>query len=106
MQSNIFFLTNTNRNRALAQTWEYSSNDQSKHVLFHIEANPQIPNVKSFANIGSIGYENDSNDILFMLGSLFKISEIEDEKDGIINIKMSLCALDETNKSKELYESN
>lgn len=99
-----FFLTNSNRDKALSYTADYSSCDEFKCVLFTIEANPQIENAKLFANIGSIGYVNDPDDVLFMIGSLFEITEIEDEKDGIINIKMRLCANNDMNTVQQLCD--
>jgi len=99
-----FFMTNSELEKALSYTSEFSSSGEYKRILFSIEANPQIANVKPFAKIGSIGYNNDQNDVLFMIGSLFKITEIEDEKDGIINVKMTLCANDDTNTSKQLCD--
>jgi tetratricopeptide (TPR) repeat protein len=99
-----FFMTNLELEKALSYTSEFSSSGEYKRILFIIEANPQIANVKPFAKIGSIGYNNDQNDVLFMIGSLFKIAEIEDEKDGIINVKMTLCANDDTNTSKQLCD--
>jgi tetratricopeptide (TPR) repeat protein len=99
-----FFLTNSDRAKALSYTSEYSSSNEYKRILFIIEANPQIENVKPFAKISSIGYNNDQNDVLFMIGSLFKIIEIQDEKDGIINVKLTLCANDDTNRMKQLFD--
>lgn len=92
-----FFMTNLDREKALSYTSNYSSSSEYKRILFIIEANPEIENVKPFAKIGSIGYNNDPNDVLFMIGSLFRITEIQDEKDGIINVKMTLCTNDDTN---------
>ncbi len=97
-----FFSTNLDRDKALSYTADYSLSNGDKRILFIIEADPQIENVKPFAKIGSILNNNDQNDVLFMIGSLFKITEIEDEKDGIINIKLTLCENDDTSKCKEL----
>jgi len=99
-----FFLTNLNREKALSYTSEYSSNNEYKRILFNIEANPQIENVKPFSRIGSIGNNNDQNDVLFMIGSLFKITKIQDESDGIINVKLTLCANDDMNILKKLFD--
>jgi tetratricopeptide (TPR) repeat protein len=90
-----FFLANSNRETITSYMADYGPSDAAhKRILFIIEANPQIKNVKLFAKIGSLSDYNDPNDVMFAIGSLFKITEIQDEKDGIINIKMSLCAND------------
>ncbi len=99
-----FYITNSNREKALSCTADFSSSVEYKRVLFIIEANPQIENIKSFANIGSIGYNNDPDDFLFMIGSPFKITGIEDEKDGITTINMTLCASDDTNTLKAPFD--
>ncbi len=98
------FLTNSNRETILSYMSSYDLSNEWKRILFIIEANPQIPNVKPFAKIGSLSNYNDTNDVLFMIGSLFKITEIEDEKDGIINIKMTLCANDDQNELKTSFD--
>jgi tetratricopeptide (TPR) repeat protein len=99
-----WFLTNSNREAILSYMSSYDSSNECKRILFIIEADPQIPNVKPFAKIGSLSNYNDPNDVLFMIGSLFKITEIEDEKDGIINIKMTLCANDDENALKASFD--
>jgi tetratricopeptide (TPR) repeat protein len=98
----LFLLTNSDRAKALSYTADCSLSNGDKRILFTIEADPQIENVKPFARIGTIGHNNDPNDVIFMIGSLFRIAEIEDEKDGLINIKLTLCGKDDTNQLIEL----
>ncbi|CAF3527703.1 unnamed protein product [Rotaria sordida] len=99
-----FFLTNSDRNTALSCISNISLSNEYQRILFIIEANPQIENVKLFAKISSLINNKDSNDVLFMIGSLFKITEIQNEQDGIINIKMSLCGNDSENASKAMFD--
>jgi len=101
-----FFFATVNRDTAVIYIPEQN---ECKRVLYDIEANPQIPGVKPFIKLGS---SSDQDEVLFMLGSLFKINEIRDEENGIIIIKMSLCAsendipfkdqLNDTNEEKDL----
>ncbi|CAF2600933.1 unnamed protein product [Rotaria sp. Silwood2] len=99
-----FFLGSTDRNTALLYMPDISSSNEYQRILFIIEANPQIENVKLFAKISSLTKKEDPNDVLFMIGSLFKITEIQNEQDGVINIKMSLCGNDTENPMKALFD--
>ncbi|CAF0825499.1 unnamed protein product [Adineta steineri] len=90
-----FFLTNSNRETIVSYMSNYPSANECKHILFIIDADPEISNIKPFAKIGSLSDFNDPNDVLFMIGSLFKITSIEETQDGIVNIEMKLCANDD-----------
>jgi hypothetical protein len=85
-----FLWSSLDRKTALVYTPDSNSSDEYKCVLFTIEADPQIKGVKPFAKIHTLSNCDDSNAILFMIGSLFKITEIQDEKEGLINIKIIL----------------
>ncbi|CAF1153712.1 unnamed protein product [Rotaria sp. Silwood1] len=99
-----FLLASTDCNASSLDTPDITSSNEYQRILFIIEANPQIENVKPFAKIGSLINEKDSNAVLFMIGSLFKITEIQNGQNGVINIKMSLCGNDSENNIKSLFD--
>ncbi|CAF3516994.1 unnamed protein product [Rotaria sp. Silwood2] len=62
-------------------------------VLLDIEINKSLKDVKPYGNISSQSYFMEEKEILFMVGSIFKIqSVVEPESDGMWTIKLSLCS--------------
>jgi tetratricopeptide (TPR) repeat protein len=92
-----FFSTTLNRD--VAMVFIADQNEQ-KRVLFEVEANPQIEGAKAFMKMGPVFDQIDDDEVLFMLGSLFKINEIRDDENGITIIKMALCANENDNSIK------
>lgn len=88
-----FFLANTDRTTASLSIENQCSNNE-KRVVFTVEANPRLTGIKPFAKIGSLSQTNDQNYVLFMIGSLFKLTDIIEETNELINIKLTLCAGD------------
>ncbi|CAF3143544.1 unnamed protein product [Rotaria socialis] len=99
-----FLLANLDRDKALSCTSNSGSSDRCKRILFIIEANPNIENVKSFAKIDSFTNRVSPGSVLFMIGSLFKIIEIKHEENNIINVKVLLCGNDSENSTKTLFD--
>ncbi|CAF0853883.1 unnamed protein product [Adineta ricciae] len=93
-----FLWTNTDREKAISYVSYDASNNEYKRLLFEIEADPQTANVKPFAKLDFVSTINDPDQVLVMLGSLLRIINIDDEKDGIINIKAQLCGTDDDNQ--------
>jgi len=94
-----FFLANTDRSKASQSIAKQDSNN-AKRVVFTVEANPKLAGVKPFAKIGPFSSINDENDVLFLIGSLFKLTDIVEESNDLINIKLTLCAADTTNTNQ------
>ncbi|CAF3200840.1 unnamed protein product [Rotaria socialis] len=66
------------------------SNGDLQPVLFEIEADPRIDGVKPFANITPFSYIPDEEEILMMLGSIFRLVHIRYEGQlCIIQLKLS-----------------
>jgi tetratricopeptide (TPR) repeat protein len=70
------------------------SNDLQR-VLFEIDANPQLENIKPFSNIASQSYYPNEQQTLFMLGSIFRLTNIRQEHDGIWTVRLTLCSENE-----------
>ena len=71
---------------------------ERKRVLFEIEANPEIPGAKPFIKIGRLFDFEEDEEVVFMLGPLFKVNEVRDDENGITIVKMSLCANEQKNE--------
>ena len=90
-----FFSTTTDRDIALIYIAEQN---EYKRVLFEIDADPDIQGVKSFINGNWSSDLSNEGEVLFMIGSLFKIQEIRVDENGINIIKMSLCTMEKKNE--------
>ncbi len=68
---NTFFITTYQRDKALLDL-KQTTNEQK--ILFEIDADPSIEEIKSFADITSFSYSKKQSQIIFMLGSIFRIN--------------------------------
>ncbi|CAF3648668.1 unnamed protein product [Rotaria socialis] len=87
---NSFFSTSLNRQQAIRFLNEYTFSHNFQKVLFEIDADPQLENLKSFAKINSISSYANEQEILFMLGSIFRLVNVKQEKNGLCTIQMIL----------------
>ncbi|CAF4627080.1 unnamed protein product, partial [Rotaria sp. Silwood2] len=90
---NTFLSTSVDRDLALffLGSSEELDNDLQR-VLFEIDANPQINGTKPFADITRHSFMMDEQEVLFMLGAIFRINTIRHiEDDQIWIIHMTLC---------------
>ncbi|CAF4107348.1 unnamed protein product [Rotaria magnacalcarata] len=79
--------------RDFALSFVPSSNDATERILFDIDVNSNVCSVtKLFANIAAKSTIPDEDGVLFMLGSIFRIKNIVQQKDGICLIQMCLCS--------------
>lgn len=74
-----------------------------ERVLFDIVADPNVVTTKPFANISSLSNFPDETEILFMVGSIFRINSITCNKQQVWIIEMSLCG-DSENSLKAILE--
>ncbi|UJR12605.1 hypothetical protein I4U23_016780 [Adineta vaga] len=65
-------------------------------ILFEFHLDKRISNTKSYANIKELSYFHDEEEVLIMLGSIFRINQIEynDEENIWIGI-LTLCTDDD-----------
>ncbi|CAF4134058.1 unnamed protein product, partial [Adineta steineri] len=92
---NSFFSTSDERRTALFLLGDITTQIDSERVLFEIDADPKMVNTKSFANISKHSYFPDESEVLFMIGSIFRLNNINRNDDQIWIIKMTLCNDDE-----------
>ncbi|CAF0938512.1 unnamed protein product [Adineta steineri] len=74
-------------------------------VLFEIDADPTVVTTKPFADISQFSDFSDELEVLFMLGSIFRLNSIiRDDENQIWIIQMCLCSDDEHNLKQILMD--
>jgi len=99
---NSFFSTSTDRDKALKFIPEPDIPDGLERVLFVIDAHPCVVTTKPFADISSYSAFREEFEILFMIGSIFRIEDVRQDDDEIWIIQMRLCS-DDHHHLKELF---
>ncbi|CAF1195107.1 unnamed protein product [Adineta steineri] len=70
--------------------------DGIEKVLFEIDADPKVGTTKPFADISEFSDFIDESEVLFMLGSIFRLNSItRDNQNSFWIIQMCLCSDDE-----------
>jgi tetratricopeptide (TPR) repeat protein len=93
---NSFFSTSNDRTTALFLLGDSSVLIDLERVLFEIDADPKIITSKSFADIRNLSHFPVESEILFMLGSIFRLERIShNDDDKVWIIQMTLCGDDE-----------
>jgi tetratricopeptide (TPR) repeat protein len=91
---NAFFSTTIDRETSLAFLDSMDSSDEYNmmRVLFEIDADPRLEGTKPFANIIWLSYCFGQQEILMMVGSIFRIVEIQHEENQMCIIRLVLCS--------------
>lgn len=92
---NSFLSTTTNRAVAHMYMAERIQQHTLERVLFVIDADSQVIKMTPFANITKYSHFDEESEVLFMLGSIFRIVSISFDDDQVWIIQMSLCGDDE-----------
>jgi len=95
LSMNSFLSTSRNRSIALDFVRLASTDNGTQLVLFEIEIDPRMK-TKAFADIAPMSYHKNEDEVLIMLGALFRIEKIvEDKKNGIWIARLSLASEDD-----------
>jgi tetratricopeptide (TPR) repeat protein len=95
LSMNSFLSTSRNRSTALHFARSTPVSDGIQRIIFEIEIDPRLQ-TKAFANVTSISYFENEDEVLIMLGALFRIEKvIEDKKDRIWVVRVSLASEDD-----------
>jgi tetratricopeptide (TPR) repeat protein len=86
---NTFLSASPDRQQAISIFQDYETSENIFKILFEIDINPQFHDIKSFADITSFSYSSNIKEILFMIGSIFRIENFSQDKNGIIIISMT-----------------
>ena len=94
LSMNSFLSTSRKRSTALEFSHKSRRRNNMRAILFEIKIDPQL-RTKAFADVSEISCY-DENEILIMLGALFRIDEIvEDDQDHIWIARVSLASEDD-----------
>ncbi|CAF2843007.1 unnamed protein product [Rotaria sp. Silwood2] len=90
---NSFFSTSTNKQKALSFLNLSDATSNFESVLFEIDADPLVAITKPFADISPHSAYPGEAEILFMLGSIFRLKSIKRSGDSHVwIIGMTLCS--------------
>jgi tetratricopeptide (TPR) repeat protein len=105
---NSFFSTSLNREQTLNMyTGINAPNNRTEHnVLFEIEVDTRLEGVRPFAAISDrSAFEGTEEEVLFMIGSLFKISDVTYHEDTKIWIVQLVLASADVFELKPLFNA-
>ena len=89
---NSFFSTTFDRNVALFFLGESNAPDGLQRVLFEIDADPCQDGIKPFASISSMSHCPGEEEVLMMIGSVFRLIDIHFNEHGLWIVRMRLCS--------------
>jgi tetratricopeptide (TPR) repeat protein len=93
---NTFFSTYINRDDALNSFNDYEQNNTNmKKIIFKIDVNSRLMKIKPFADITVHSQTVNGEEVLFSLGSIFHLKNIDQGKNEIYTIHLSLCSDDD-----------
>ncbi|CAF4964940.1 unnamed protein product [Rotaria sp. Silwood1] len=102
---NSFFSTSTNEQKALSFLKRSHVTDNLKPILFEIIADPTVINTKPFADISQYSAFPNESEILFMLGSIFRLESVKrNSDDQVWIIRMVLSSDDEHDLKQVLMD--
>lgn len=103
LSMNSFLSTSIDRQLALFLLGDSNTSSDSLRVLFEIDLDPQVVGSKPFADITSLSYFNEENEVLIMLGSIFRVENIYMNENQIWIIRMTLSS-EEKQEYKTLFD--
>ena len=101
---NSFLSTTIDRQASLAHLDRMDKSDrfEMQRVLFEIDADPRLSGMKPLANIIWLSYCFGQQEVLMMMGSVFRLLEIQDDQEITI-IRVVLCS-DQDLELNETFE--
>jgi len=101
---NSFFSTSMSRQRSMLFLNQMKASNDLHRVLFEIDADPHLTSSKPFADISKYSDYSDEQEILFMIGCVFRLIDVRRSNDGEMWIvRMKLCG-DNEHDMKKLFE--
>ena len=93
MTINSFLLTYLQRDKVIQDLKEL---EHGRRVLFEIDADPHLTGIQPFSQLKSLNLSHDDNEILFMVGSVFRIDHIQQQSNDFIIVQLTLCSIDDS----------
>jgi len=100
ISTNSFFSTSQNRKKAMYFLNRDLLPSESSRVLFEIDANPNVISSKPFADISQYSVYRNEQEILFMIGCVFRLTDVRQDPEHFWTVKMRLCSDDEHDMKK------
>lgn len=101
ISTNPFFSTTSNYQKALSFFKGSKTTATTEKILYEIKANPNVGKTKPFANISQQSQYQKEEEVLFMIGSIFQLTNISfDETNQCSIIKMTL----RSDEEKQIFE--
>jgi hypothetical protein len=91
---NTFLSTTLDRSISLIYLGNGNPKNNLQKVLFEINVDP-MKNTKVFADISKISNYEDEREVLFMLGSIFRLESVQHNNEDTWIIRMNFCNDDE-----------
>ncbi|CAF3019923.1 unnamed protein product [Rotaria sp. Silwood2] len=89
---NSFFSTSTDKEQACSFLKAPDNTENLVGVLFEIDADPRMAITKPFADLSEFSEYEDEAEVLFMIGSIFRLGNVKHSKnDQVWIIQMTLC---------------
>ncbi|CAF2096809.1 unnamed protein product [Rotaria magnacalcarata] len=99
---NSFFSTSTDYWKALSFLDLSDTSGDLERIVFEINADPKIVTTKPFADISKDSVFSDEAEVLFMIGSIFRLKSIKRDENQVWIIQMTLCSDDENDLKQVL----
>jgi tetratricopeptide (TPR) repeat protein len=99
---NSFFSTSRNRKQALVFTNTTIPIDGLRQILFDIQVDIRL-STKPFADVSKLSYFQEEEEIIFMLGSVFRITNVYYSKDEHVWIAELILCNENDHDLKDLF---
>ena len=99
---NSFFSTTIQYSKALSFFNRSKSTGNTEKVLFQIKANPHVVTTKPFANITQLSWYSKEEEVLFMIGSIFRVEAIVFDAKNQVSIIEMILSSDDENESEQV----
>ena len=102
LSMNSFLSTSRNRLTALKFVQNSRRGSNMRRILFEIDIDPRL-RTKAFADIGKISFFDDEDEVLIMLGALFRIKKVYEHENDRIWIASLMLASEDDYHLKEIF---
>ncbi|CAF1538206.1 unnamed protein product [Adineta ricciae] len=92
----------TSLDREIARSFLCEPNELER-VLFQIDADPRLVNIKPFADITGLSDFTQEKEVLMMIGCIFRLLNISCDNDNIWIVSMELCS-DDNHSFKPIFD--
>lgn len=103
LSSNSFLSTSIHRELALVFLKQSASTNDLEQVLVEIDANPSYTTLKPFGFIKCDNSYRQPEEVVFSIGSIFRLMNIYQTDDGMWIMNLSLCT-DNDHEIKEIFK--